>query len=266
MTRVQSFGFVLAIMAYWSLLPGAFAQTLLERFSQQLNEGLQRETLPAPRAQPLPGTPSLGIRVAPLTDDSVRANRLTVRRGALITAIEQGSAAERAGLPLGGAIVAVNGRRVDSPEDLVQAIRATAVGQTVELTYYERDKLVRKKIQMAAAEAPRLLVAPENPQPIPPPPSDVTATPPPNPASPPSAQPLAPGAPGARPLLGRIGRLLEGVVPAQATDSPLLGPPTATAPVAEVTVLRQQVEELRRQVEVLQRQVESLEKRLAERK
>jgi hypothetical protein len=59
--------------------------------------------------------------------------------------------------------------------------------------------------------------------------------------------------------------LLEGVVPAQATDSPLVAPLNPTSPVSDVALLRQQVEELRRQVEVLQRQVESLEKRLAER-
>ena len=62
---------------------------------------------------------SLGITVAPVTDEARQLYRLSVRSGALITAIQPGSPADKTGLPLGGAIVAAEGRRIEQPDDLI---------------------------------------------------------------------------------------------------------------------------------------------------
>src|SRR5688572_23914973 len=89
------------------------AQSFLRRLSDQLTQQLvpppPDDTLPPPR-EPVPAVPgsraTLGIRVGPVTEEVIREQQLVVRQGAVITAIEQGSAADRAGLPIGAVIVA----------------------------------------------------------------------------------------------------------------------------------------------------------------
>ena len=95
----------------------------------------------------------MGITVEPFTEQTRGASTVPVRRGAIITAIKPGSPAANADLPLGAVIVAIDGKRVDSSEDLVSAIRAVRPGQEVELTYYEGDRLSRKPIRLVAAIA-----------------------------------------------------------------------------------------------------------------
>jgi membrane-associated protease RseP (regulator of RpoE activity) len=250
-------------------------QTFLERLTQQLNERAPAETLPAPRvpagSATVPSWPVLGLRVAPVNDEAARVHQLPVRRGALITGIEKGSPAERGGLPLGGVIVALDGRRIDSPEDLVQAIRSVRGSRDVDVTYYERDRLTKKKVAVSGAgnevilpqppprEAPSGAVEPL----IPPPPApDATRPLPSTSVETPLERQF--GAGGNRPLLGRLGRILDGVVaPAQAIEP--APPPQVVNRVesdSEVAALRRQVEELRRQLDVLQRHVDSLERKL----
>lgn len=94
---------------------------------------------------------SLGISVESLTEQTRGASTVPVRRGAIITAIKPGSPAEAAGLPLSAVIVSVDGKIVDSSDDLVSAIRAARPGQEIELTYYEGRNLNRKSIRLAAA-------------------------------------------------------------------------------------------------------------------
>jgi hypothetical protein len=262
-------------------VPAAFGQSGLERVAQQL-DGRAPADLPPPARQgsldPLPGGPSLGVRVSPVTEEAIRAHQLVVRRGALITAVERDSPADRAGLPLGGVIVALDGRRIDSPDDLVQATRAARAGQEVELTFYQGDRLARRKVQLAGVQAPALLTVPGSAAPAPRAPAPPAPAPLDEPLIPPAPSPdTAPSGPasrlerefgggGARPILGQIGRILDGVIaPAQAFEP---APPTPVvrgdAP-SEVTLLRQQVEQLRRQVEAMQRQLDRLETRIGSR-
>ena len=70
---------------------------------------------------------------------------MTVSYGAVITQIREGSPAARAGLPLGGVIVSVNGNRVKSANAIVELIQAFRPGDEVELTYYEADRVGRKE-------------------------------------------------------------------------------------------------------------------------
>ncbi|HTN74140.1 MAG TPA: PDZ domain-containing protein [Pirellulaceae bacterium] len=137
------------------------------------------DPLDEPRPEIVAGPAQLGVRAEPVTLDRQRMYGLTVRRGAVIEGIVQGSPAERFGLPIGAAIVAVDGQRVDSPEDLAAIIGSSEVGQMVELSYYQRDQAFRKKVRLV----PNAVVA-------------------------------APGAvPGDRPLLRKLERVIGGVVP-----------------------------------------------------
>ncbi|MFV1968080.1 MAG: S1C family serine protease [Pirellulaceae bacterium] len=109
------------------------------------------EDVPAPKRE-LPSTrirAALGIRATEVTESAIREFGLTVRQGALISALLRASPAEQAGLPLGGVIVAVDGERIDTPEDLVRVIRSNRPGQRVELKYYDGERLFRKSINLA---------------------------------------------------------------------------------------------------------------------
>jgi membrane-associated protease RseP (regulator of RpoE activity) len=133
-----------------------------------------------------PSAATLGVTAAPITEDAVARYGLSVRRGALITAVRPGTPADRAGLPVGAVVVAVDGRRIDTNDDLIGAVRSSQPGQELELSYYQRDRLFRKTVRLAPATpaiAPGLSLG------------------------------ISPsGAPATdRPLLNKVGRLIDGI-------------------------------------------------------
>jgi hypothetical protein len=190
----------------------------------------------------------LGVTVDPLTDDIVRQRRLPVRSGAMITAIVQGAPADQAGLPIGGVIVALDGRRIDSPADLVAAVSAAPTDRAVELSYYEGDRLYRKRVHLlgtAAAQAAPIASAPirREPQALR--------------GGPSLEQQL--GGEGQRPVLGRVGQLLDGLVaPASGTARPVQPASDSN----ETALLREQVSLLQQELEALRARLTVVEKQL----
>lgn len=142
--------------------------------------------------------PHLGIRVVDAGQLDAATRRrfdVSVRSGAVITGLTEGGPAARAGLPLGGVIVSIDGRRVGAAEDLVKLVKGFRPGQEIELTYWDGDRIGRKKLHLGpaprgrrpAAGGPRTGAA----------------------ASPPRAD---------RPLLGALGRMLDDVLPPAVSD------------------------------------------------
>jgi membrane-associated protease RseP (regulator of RpoE activity) len=99
------------------------------------------------------GGPSLGITVDVVSEQARQTYGVPTSRGALITAVRPGSPADRAGLPVGGVVVAVDGRRVDSSDDLVSMIHAAQPGQEVELRYFEGQRVQQKAVRLAPSSA-----------------------------------------------------------------------------------------------------------------
>jgi membrane-associated protease RseP (regulator of RpoE activity) len=200
----------------------------------EFRDGPRREILPE---RPL-GRASLGISVGPISDDARRQFNLATRRGALVTALVNGGPAEQAGIPLGGAIVAADGRVIDSSDQLVELIRQSRPGQELELTYYQGDRLFRKNVRLATA--PDSVVVP-----------GIGGDP-----------NVAPGVPSDRPLLRKLEQVLEGagggnLLPGQPQPQPGAGNVQQ-----EMAQLRRQVDTLQGQIDRLQRLVEELERRL----
>jgi hypothetical protein len=200
---------------------------------------------PSSAAERAGGGASLGITVLTLNDQSRMTYGVPVARGALITGVRPGSPADQVGLPLGGVIVGIDGRRVDSSDDLVAAIRAARPGQMVELTYFDGNRLTRKQVRLAASTATVGPGAPTGPS--------ETAPNPPNPSR------LLPGAGGSRPLLGRVERMVEGLTRPGATSP--AGPSTVYDPLA-MAELQQRVAELTAEVASLKERLKALEERL----
>jgi S1-C subfamily serine protease len=205
---------------------------------------------PAPLPTPTTGgRPSLGITVVPLSEEARARYGLTVRRGALITNVRPGSPADTAGLPIGGVVVALDGKRIDTAEELVSAIRVGRVGQEIELTYYEGADLARKTVRLAPAAA-GIAAAPAG-------------------GAPPARGGLDLGIGGPnRPLLNRVEDLVEGIAgsprTAPAGTTPLnggRGPSTVYDP-AEMAALRNTVLSLEEKITSLEERIKLLEAKL----
>lgn len=272
------------------------AQPLLRRLEERLRSAAPR-TIPPPRnstLRPVSEPARLGVRVDEVTPQAVSQYNLAVRRGALIVAMEAGSAADQAGLPIGGVIVAVDGIRIDSANELVNLVRGARPGQPLELTYYQGRRLFRKTIQLTPTAETATPVPAPGPTPGP---AGNTA----NPALGAAGQELADAlGQSDRPLLNRLGQLLDGFVapgsdplaapavpteplpngplssgplssgPDPLTNGPFSAGPLSTGPTGESvppplpSPPGSELQTLRQQVSTLQSQVDLLTKRLAE--
>ena len=103
-----------------------------------------------PAAEPA-GRPTLGARVGPITEEAAVRYGVPTRRGALITRVEPEGPADRAGLPVGGVVVAVDGVRIDTSDQLVDAIRTSRAGQEIELSYYNGPEMTRKTVRLGSS-------------------------------------------------------------------------------------------------------------------
>jgi len=96
--------------------------------------------------------PYMGITGQDLTEDLARQLNLSVKEGAIIVSVASGSPADKAGLKKGDVIVAFEGKPVKNMNDLIAAIRAKNIGDTVSIEYVRDSK--RDKVTLPLAEKP----------------------------------------------------------------------------------------------------------------
>jgi len=96
----------------------------------------------------------LGVSIQQLTPELARQFGLKDDRGALVSGVIEGSAAEKAGLGRGDVIVEFNGHEVDDPTSLRNMVAGTAPGTEVEMRVIRegRDKTVRAKLDELEGE------------------------------------------------------------------------------------------------------------------
>ena len=73
----------------------------------------------------------LGVGIQPVTSDLATAFKLERPHGTLITSVEEGSPAQKAGLIRGDIITAFEGKNVNHPQELQRIVTQTSVGATV---------------------------------------------------------------------------------------------------------------------------------------
>jgi serine protease DegQ len=88
----------------------------------------------------------IGVAVQTLTVDVAEKMELPLARGALISAVEKDSPAEQAGLKAGDVISAVDGETVSDANGLRNQIGLKERGETVEISFYRKDKLQTAKV------------------------------------------------------------------------------------------------------------------------
>jgi len=91
----------------------------------------------------------LGVTIQRVTPELAKSFRLPETRGALVSAVVEGSPAQTAGLKPGDVIVAYNGRTVARSDELPRAVAATPVGREVPLSVLRDGKTVALTAKIA---------------------------------------------------------------------------------------------------------------------
>jgi len=104
----------------------------------------------------------IGVAIQGLTQDLADSFGLDRPRGALVSTVEKGSPADRAGVLVGDVILAVDGRPVEQSVDLPRIIGETRPGNAVSLQVWRQG--VAKDLKVTVGEAPADRVAAAAPE------------------------------------------------------------------------------------------------------
>jgi serine protease Do len=97
----------------------------------------------------------LGVSLAEVGADDVARLKLSEERGALVRDVEDGSAAEEAGLKDGDVIIGYEGDKVSSASQLARLVRETPAGRKVELEVSREGQVQRLTATLRAPRTPR---------------------------------------------------------------------------------------------------------------
>ncbi len=91
----------------------------------------------------------LGVRIAELTPELVKEKKIEgVNSGIYVAGVEDGSAAQEAGIKEGDVIVAVNGNSTPSFALLQEAVAKCSPGDVVNVDFYRNGSKMQKKVTM----------------------------------------------------------------------------------------------------------------------
>lgn len=109
----------------------------------------------------------IGVRIQNITPDLREALNLSTMSGALVSSVEDGSAAERAGLKGGDIIVDFNGDPVSDSTDIRNAVGFVRPGERANITYIRDGKRFTAKIDVDKIEETRETLTAEAAEDIP---------------------------------------------------------------------------------------------------
>jgi membrane-associated protease RseP (regulator of RpoE activity) len=101
-----------------------------------------------------PRRAALGLQLLPMEDDLAAYFGANGGDGALVTRVEEGSAAERAGMKAGDVIQKIDGARVEDPSDVASAMRSKDPGDTLALTVLRERR--ERDVEVIAGAGERL--------------------------------------------------------------------------------------------------------------
>jgi predicted metalloprotease with PDZ domain len=127
-------------------------------FGRVPDEAAPAETRPALAPDtavpsPTPAGPVLGVRAVPVSGDAQKQFNLPSTNGAVVMGVTVGSAAERAGIPVGSVITAIDGQAVTDPEELGRLIREAGTGKEIEVTFSHRGQEFRRRTVLGGGNA-----------------------------------------------------------------------------------------------------------------
>ncbi|MEK9724023.1 MAG: DegQ family serine endoprotease [Rhodospirillaceae bacterium] len=95
----------------------------------------------------------LGVAIQDLTPEIANALDMKAAEGAIVSNVEAGSPAAKAGLKAGDVVVALNGEAVANSADLRNRVGLTPKGETVTIEIVRDGKRISKSIEVGAIEA-----------------------------------------------------------------------------------------------------------------
>ena len=93
----------------------------------------------------------LGVRIQDVSEDVAEAMELEEARGALVTDVPEGPAAE-AGMEAGDVILSFDGKPVEDTRELVRQVGNTEVGKTVRVTVFRQGKTQTLRVTLGRRE------------------------------------------------------------------------------------------------------------------
>lgn len=103
-----------------------------------------------------PGAPKrLGIQFIEMGEQLAAHYKLAQKNGVLVTAVDEGSPAAKAGIAAGDVVLKVDGKAIEDGSDLREAVRAVEAGKEVALAVQRDGRPVEVKATLAAPESPR---------------------------------------------------------------------------------------------------------------
>jgi putative serine protease PepD len=97
--------------------------------------------------------PYIGVLGQTVSADVATQFNLPVQEGALVTDVVKGSPAEKAGIKGGDVIVSAANQTVKSIDDLIAVVRATTVGTSIPIAFFEGS--TKKTANVTVVEAPK---------------------------------------------------------------------------------------------------------------
>ena len=97
--------------------------------------------------------PYLGIFGGSMTEQMAAQYRYDISEGVFVYSVEEGSAAEKAGLQMGDVITKVNDREISTMEDLNAVKKQYSAGDTVTLTVYRQGETITLELTWDATPA-----------------------------------------------------------------------------------------------------------------
>jgi serine protease Do len=94
----------------------------------------------------------LGVGIQPVTRELAQSFKLEAASGAVVTQVEPGSPAEKAGLKPGDVILGFNGKKIEDPNDLPRLVAATKPGERAQIEVWRNGK--REELAATVGEFP----------------------------------------------------------------------------------------------------------------
>lgn len=94
----------------------------------------------------------LGVQIGPVSKELAESLGLSKAQGALVSRVEAGTPADRAGLKAGDVITAFNGKKVEKVSDLPRMVGSTRPGSAATVTVYRRGKTLKKTLKVGEFE------------------------------------------------------------------------------------------------------------------
>ena len=95
----------------------------------------------------------LGVYIQAIDEDTAELLSLSDRKGALVSKVEPGAPADRAGIKRGDVIVEFDGQAVDEMDQLPRIVAATPVGETIEVKALRKGKKKSFSVELGELES-----------------------------------------------------------------------------------------------------------------